>query len=454
MSEAAFDLFIIGAGSGGVRAARMAAQRGARVAVAEDAALGGTCVNLGCIPKKLYSFAAHYGESFEEANGFGWSVGESRFDWQALKANRRVEIGRLNEVYGRLLDNVGVTTVRGRARVVGPQEVEVGGVRHHAERIVIATGGWPVGPDIPGGERAISSNEIFDLARFPERLVVVGGGYIACEFASIFNGLGAEVTQLYRGEQILRGFDLDIRNHVAAEMAKKGVSIRVGATVRELAPNDDGSTTVVLGDGGTLVADTVLYATGRAPNTAGLGLEAIGVALDVNGAVVVDDRYRSSVASVYAIGDVIDRIQLTPVALAEAMALVEDLFGGSGRRVDYMHIPTAVFTHPNIGTIGLSEADARGRFERIRVYRSEFTPLRHTLSMSSERTLMKLVVDDANDRVVGLHMVGADAGETIQGFAVAMKAGATKAVFDATLGIHPTAAEEFVTMREPVMASS
>jgi len=454
MSEAAFDLFIIGAGSGGVRAARMAAQRGARVAVAEDAALGGTCVNLGCIPKKLYSFAAHYGESFEEANGFGWSVGESRFDWQALKANRRVEIGRLNEVYGRLLDNVGVTTVRGRARVVGPQEVEVGGVRHHAERIVIATGGWPVGPDIPGGERAISSNEIFDLARFPERLVVVGGGYIACEFASIFNGLGAEVTQLYRGEQILRGFDLDIRNHVAAEMAKKGVSIRVGATVRELAPNDDGSTTVVLGDGGTLVADTVLYATGRAPNTAGLGLEAIGVALDVNGAVVVDDRYRSSVASVYAIGDVIDRVQLTPVALAEAMALVEDLFGGSGRRVDYMHIPTAVFTHPNIGTIGLSEADARGRFERIRVYRSEFTPLRHTLSMSSERTLMKLVVDDANDRVVGLHMVGADAGETIQGFAVAMKAGATKAVFDATLGIHPTAAEEFVTMREPVMASS
>jgi len=454
MSEAAFDLFIIGAGSGGVRAARMAAQRGARVAVAEDAALGGTCVNLGCIPKKLYSFAAHYGESFEEANGFGWSVGESRFDWQALKANRRVEIGRLNEVYGRLLDNVGVTTVRGRARVVGPQEVEVGGVRHHAERIVIATGGWPVGPDIPGGERAISSNEIFDLARFPERLVVVGGGYIACEFASIFNGLGAEVTQLYRGEQILRGFDLDIRNHVAAEMAKKGVSIRVGATVRELAPNDDGSTTVVLGDGGTLVADTVLYATGRAPNTAGLGLEAIGVALDVNGAVVVDDRYRSSVASVYAIGDVIDRVQLTPVALAEAMALVEDLFGGSGRRVDYMHIPTAAFTHPNIGTIGLSEADARGRFERIRVYRSEFTPLRHTLSMSSERTLMKLVVDDANDRVVGLHMVGADAGETIQGFAVAMKAGATKAVFDATLGIHPTAAEEFVTMREPVMASS
>ena len=454
MSEVGFDLFIIGAGSGGVRAARMAAQRGARVAVAEDAALGGTCVNLGCIPKKLYSFAAHYAESFEEAHGFGWSVGASRFDWQALKANRRVEISRLSAVYGQLLESAGVTTIRGRARVVGPNEVEIGAVRHHAERIVVATGGWPVRADVRGGERAISSNEIFDLARFPGRLVVVGGGYIACEFASIFNGLGAEVTQLYRGEQILRGFDLDIRNHVAAEMAKKGVSIRVGATVTELAPNDDGSTQVILGDGSTVAADTVLYATGRVPNTAGLGLEALGVALGVNGAVVVDDRYRTSVASIYAIGDVIDRVQLTPVALAEAMALVDDLFGGVGRRVDYMQIPTAVFTHPNIGTIGLSEGDARGRFEKIRVYRSEFKPLRHTLSMSGERTLLKLVVDDAIDRVVGLHMVGADAGETIQGFAVAMKAGATKAIFDATLGIHPTAAEEFVTMRDPVVASS
>ena len=445
-----FDLFIIGAGSGGVRAARMAAQRGARVAVAEDAALGGTCVNLGCIPKKLYSFAAHYGESFEEAAGFGWKVGASSFDWEALKANRRVEIERLNRVYGELLEGAGATVVRGRARVAGTHEVEVEGGRHRAERIVIATGGWPVPPDVPGGERAISSNEIFDLARFPRRLVVVGGGYIACEFASIFNGLGAKVTQLYRGEQILRGFDLDIRNFVAAEMAKKGIEIRVGTQVRALEDAGGGATRVLLADGSAVEADTVLYATGRAPNTGGLGLEAAGVALDVNGAVVVDDRYCTNVPSIYALGDVIDRVQLTPVALAEAMALVDELFGGSGRRVDYLHIPTAVFTHPNIGTIGLSEGDARGRFERIRVYRSEFKPLRHTLSRSSERTLMKLVVDDANDRVVGLHMVGADAGETIQGFAVAMKAGATKAVFDATLGIHPTAAEEFVTMREPV----
>ena len=454
MSAPAFDLFIIGAGSGGVRAARMAAQRGARVAVAEDAALGGTCVNLGCIPKKLYSFAAHYAESFEESHGFGWSVAASSFDWETLKAGRRVEIGRLNAVYGQLLAGAGVALVRGRARVVGPNEVEVDGVRHRAERIVVATGGWPVAADVPGGDRAISSNDIFDLARFPARLVVVGGGYIASEFASIFNGLGARVTQLYRGEQILRGFDRDIRHHVAAEMTKKGVDIRLGAKVRALEADGGDATRIVLADGSALLADAVLYATGRAPNTGGLGLEAVGVELDVNGAVLVDDRYRSNVPSIYAIGDVIDRVQLTPVALAEAMALVDDLFGGAERHVDYLHIPTAVFTHPNIGTIGLSEDDARGRFERIRVYRSEFKPLRHTLSGSSERTMMKLVVDDANDRVVGLHMVGADAGETIQGFAVAMKAGATKAVFDATLGIHPTAAEEFVTMREPVVASS
>ena len=358
----------------------MAAQRGARVAVAEDAALGGTCVNVGCIPKKLYSFAAHYAESFEEAHGFGWSVGASSFDWETLKANRRVEISRLNGVYGQLMTGAGVVLMRGRARVVGPNEVEVDGVRHRAERIVVATGGWPVPADVPGGERAISSNEIFDLARFPARLAVIGGGYIASEFASIFNGLGARVTQLYRGEQILRGFDRDIRRHVAAEMIKKGVDIRVGAKVRALEADADGATRIVLGDGSTLVADAVLCATGRAPNTGGLGLEAVGVKLDVNGAVLVDDRYRTNVPSIYAVGDVIDRVQLTPVALAEAMALVDDLFGGAERHVDYLHIPTAVFTHPNIGTIGLSEDDARGRFERIRVYRSEFKPLRHTLS--------------------------------------------------------------------------
>ena len=453
MSEPAFDLFVIGAGSGGVRAARMAAERGARVAVAEDAAFGGTCVNLGCIPKKLYSFAAHYAESFDEAHGYGWAAERPAFDWPKLKANRASEVSRLNAIYGQLMRGAGAAVIEGRARITGTHEVEVNGVRHAAERILVATGGWPVPPEVPGGDLAISSNEIFDLAQFPRRLVVVGGGYIACEFASIFNGLGAKVTQLYRGEQILRGFDHDIRHFVAAEMKKKGVDIRVGTTVAALEEGSESTMTrVVLGDGSTIEADTVLYATGRTPNTAGLGLAEIGVALDINGAVVVDDRYRTNVPSVYAVGDVIDRVQLTPVALAEAMALVDDLFGGTERHVDYLHIPTAVFTNPSIGTIGLSEQDARGRFEKIRVYRTEFKALRHTLSKSSERTLMKLIVDDANDRVVGLHMVGADAGETIQGFAVAMKAGATKAVFDATLGIHPTAAEEFVTMRTPVVA--
>jgi len=451
MSEPPFDLFVIGAGSGGVRAARMAAQRGARVAVAEDAALGGTCVNLGCIPKKLYSFAAHYAESFEEAHGYGWAAERPAFDWAKLKANRATEITRLNAIYGQLMRAAGATVIEGRARITGTHEVEVNGVRHPVERILVATGGWPVPPDVPGGDLAISSNEIFDLSQFPQRLVVVGGGYIACEFASIFNGLGAKVTQLYRGEQILRGFDDEVRDFVAAEMKKKGVDLRVGAKAAALERGGDGIR-VLLAGGGELLADAVLYATGRAPNTRGLGLEALGVALAPNGAIVVDEHYRTNVPSIYAVGDVIDRVQLTPVALAEAMALVDELFGGTGRRVDYTHIPTAVFTHPNIGTIGFSESAARARFEKIRVYRTDFKPLRHTLSGNPERTLMKLVVDDASDKVVGLHMVGADAGETIQGFAVAMKAGATKAVFDATLGIHPTAAEEFVTMRQAVVA--
>ena len=444
-----FDLFVIGAGSGGVRAARMAAQRGARVAVADDAPLGGTCVNLGCIPKKLYSFAAHYAEGFEESHGFGWSGPAPVFDWSALKANRAREISRLNAVYAGLLEGAGARILRGRARVLGAHEVDVGGTRHTAQRIVVATGGRPVLPDVPGVELAITSNEIFDLAQFPQQLLVVGGGYIACEFASIFRGLGAQVTQLYRGDQVLRGFDDDVRDFLADEMRKKGVDLRTRSDVARI-ERDAGRLRVTLRDGSSLVADQVLYATGRVPNTAGLGLDALGVALSANGAVIVDAHYRSNVASIHALGDVIDRVHLTPVALAEAMALVDHLYGEGRRTLDYELIPTAVFTHPSVGTVGLSEQAARARFGAVRVFRSEFKALRHTLSGSTERTLMKLVVDAASDRVVGLHMVGADAGETIQGFAVAMKAGATKAQFDATLGIHPTAAEEFVTMREPV----
>ena len=444
-----FDLFIVGAGSAGVRAARMAAQRGARVAVAEDAPLGGTCVNLGCIPKKLYSFAAHYAEAFEEAHGFGWSAVTPTLDWGLLKANRAREITRLNGVYATLLANAGVTLLRGRARMAGTNAVEVAGTRHLARHVAIATGGWPVVPPVPGAELAITSNEIFDLPVFPKHLVVVGGGYIACEFASIFRGLGAQVTQIYRGEQLLRGFDDDVRHFLAAEMRKKGVDLRTNADVAGIARMGE-RLQVTLRDGATLLADSVLYATGRAPNTAGLGLAEQGVALAANGAVVVDAHYATNVPGIHALGDVIDRVHLTPVALAEAMALVDHLFGDGRRSVDYELIPTAVFTHPSVGTIGLGEEAARARFGKLRIYRSEFKALRHTLSGSGERTLMKLVVDDASDRVVGLHMVGSDAGETVQGFAVAMKAGATKAQFDATIGIHPTAAEEFVTMREPV----
>ena len=449
MSATDFDFFVIGAGSGGVRAARMAAQRGVRVAVAEDAPLGGTCVNLGCIPKKLYSYAAHYAEAFEESHGFGWSDAAPTFDWGVLKVNRAREISRLNGIYGKLLKDAGATVLAARARLVGANAVEVGGRVYTATNILVATGGRPVVPPIPGAELAITSNEIFDLPAFPNRLVVVGGGYIACEFASIFRGLGAQVTQLYRGEQVLRGFDADVRNFVAAEMRKKGVDVRTGVDVERI-ERAEGALQVHLRDGAVIDADSVLYATGRHPNTAGLGLAELGVVLSPEGSVVVDEHYASSVPGIHALGDVIDRIQLTPVALAEAMVLVDRLFGNGQRSVDYDLIPTAVFTHPSIGTVGFAEHDARERFGKVRIYRSDFKALKHTLSGSNERTLMKLVVDDASDRVVGLHMVGADAGEVVQGFAVAMKAGATKAVFDSTIGIHPTVAEEFVTLRDAV----
>ncbi len=451
MSADSFDLFVIGAGSGGVRAARMAAQRGARVAVADPAPLGGTCVNLGCIPKKLYSFAAHYADAFEESHGYGWTMAEPRFDWATLKTNRAREIARLNGIYAQLLDGSGVTTLRSRATLRGPNEVEVDGRTYRAKHVLVATGGRPVVPVLPGHELAVTSNEMFDLPEFPRRLVVIGGGYIASEFASIFSGLGSQVTQLYRGEQILRGFDDDVRNFVAAEMGKKGVALRTQARATQI-ERIAGALQVTLADGSVLPADTILYATGRRPNTEGLGLDELDVRLTPNGAIVVDEHYRSNVPTIHAVGDVIDRVQLTPVALAEAMALVDRLFGDGRRRVDYDLIPTAVFTDPNIGTIGLTEAAARERFGDVKIFRSEFKALKHTLSGSSERTLMKLVVDAKSDRVVGLHMVGADAGEIVQGFGVALKAGATKAQFDATIGIHPTAAEEFVTMREPSMA--
>ncbi len=448
-----FDLFVIGGGSGGVRAARMAAQRGARVALAEVAAMGGTCVNVGCIPKKLYSYAAHYAEAFEESHGFGWVGAAPVFDWDMLKANRAREISRLNGIYTQLLQNSGVQIIEGWATLADGHTVEVEGKPYTAKNILLATGGRPSLPDIKGRELVITSDQIFDLQPFPARLLVVGGGYIACEFASIFNGLGAQVTQLYRGAQVLRGFDDDVRAFVAAEMIKAGVDLRLQADVAAISQAADGLQ-VQLQGGGSMTVDAVLYATGRLPNVAALGLANAGVSVNGAGAIEVNTQYQTSVPSIYALGDVTARLQLTPVALGEAMALVDHLFGAAvgkkPRRMSYDFIPTAVFTHPNIGTVGYSEADARQEFGKISVYRSDFKALKHTLSGSTERTLMKLLVDDASDRVVGLHMVGPDAGEIVQGFAVAMKAGATKAIFDSTIGIHPTMAEEFVTMREPV----
>jgi glutathione reductase (NADPH) len=449
-----FDLIVIGGGSGGVRAARMAAQRGARVALAEVAAMGGTCVNVGCIPKKLYSYAAHYAESFEESHGFGWVGQAPTLDWDALKANRTREITRLNGVYLQLLKSAGVQLLEDWATLTGKHTVEVGGQSYSAKNILIATGGTPTVPEVPGREHVITSNEIFELSPFPKRLLVVGGGYIACEFASIFNGLGAQVTQAYRGAQVLRGFDDEVRAFIAAEMGKAGVNLQLNTDIAAITKTADGLQVDMKSGGASVVMDAVLYATGREPLTGGLGLDAAGVAVNEAGAIQVNAHYQTSVPSIYAVGDVTARLQLTPVALAEAMVVVDHLFGPAAgkkpRRMSYDFIPTAVFTHPNIGTVGYSEAEAREKFGQISVYRSDFKALRHTLSGSTERTLMKLLVEDATDRVVGLHMVGADAGEVVQGFAVAMKAGATKAMFDSTIGIHPTAAEEFVTMREPV----
>ena len=448
-----FDLFVIGGGSGGVRAARMAAQRGARVALAETGALGGTCVNVGCIPKKLYSYAAHFAEAFEESHGFGWRGDAPQFDWDVLKTNRAKEITRLNGVYLNLLVGAGVKVMTGWASLIDDHTVQFvqpgRSERVTAKHILIATGGKPSVPDFPGREFVVTSDDMFDLDPFPKRLLVVGGGYIACEFASIFNGLGAEVTQLYRGEQVLRGFDDDVRNFVALEMKKTGVDLRVNTDVKRITKTTGGLAVTLL-DGSEIVIDTVLYATGRVPKVAGMGIETLGISQDTQGAIKVNDDYQTSVPSIYALGDVTARVQLTPVALGEAMKLVDHLFGDNLRAMSYEFIPTAVFTHPNIGTVGYGEADARKKFGDITVFKTDFKPLKHTLSGSTERVFMKLIVNTQSDRVIGLHMVGSDAGEIVQGFAVAMKAGATKALFDSTIGIHPTAAEEFVTMRTAV----
>jgi glutathione reductase (NADPH) len=444
-----YDLFVIGAGSGGVRASRMSAGLGAKVAVCEDLYMGGTCVNVGCVPKKLFVYGSHFSEDFKAAAGFGWSVGDISFDWSVLRDNKTKEIHRLNGIYDTMLANAGVEVINGRGRIVDPHTVEVAGKQYTAERILVAVGGWPMIPKIEGSEHIISSNEVFFLEEFPKRVIVVGGGYIAVEFAGIFEGLGSETHLLYRGELFLRGFDKDIREFVAAEMTKKGIDLKFNTNVTAITKQEDGSLLVSLTDGSTLEVDCVMYATGRAPKTENMGLENTKVERKANGAIVVNDDYQTAEPSIYALGDATDRVQLTPVALAEGMALARNIYGGANQKVDYNFIATAVFSQPNIGTVGYSEEQAKEKYEKVAVYKSDFKHMKHTLSGLDERTFMKLLVDQKTDKVIGCHMVGSDAGEIIQGIAIAIKAGATKNDFDTTIGIHPTAAEEFVTMREP-----
>jgi glutathione reductase (NADPH) len=445
-----YDLFVIGAGSAGVRAARMAAGLGAKVAIAEDRYFGGTCVNVGCVPKKLYVYASQFSESFTAAAGFGWKVGDSAFNWANLVANKDKEIGRLQTVYDKLLHDSGVHVINGRAVLVDAHTIKVDDKVYSAERIVIATGGWPFVPEVEGKEHIVTSNEIFNLPTLPKQMVIVGGGYIAVEFAGIMHGLGVDVTVFERGPKVLRGFDEDIRDFLITEMTKKGIKFMFNTRVDKVDLQCEGLT-VHTTNGETIATDLVMYATGRVPNSKNLGLEALGVALDAVDAIKVNDDYQTNVPSIYALGDVTNRVNLTPVATAEGMALVNKLYAGSTKQVDYENIPTAVFSQPSIGTVGLSEAQARAKYpEDIDIYKTDFKPMKNTLSGSSERTFMKMIVVRSTDKVVGMHMVGPDAGEIIQGFAVAMRAGATKAVFDSTIGIHPTAAEEFVTMRKPV----
>lgn len=449
MTRFDFDLFVIGAGSGGVRAARVAAGFGARVAIAELHQLGGTCVNAGCVPKKLFYYSSSYAEHFNDAKGFGWESETPRFNWKQLLQNKDREISRLNEIYRKMLLDAGVVILSGQAVLAGPHTISINNATYTAERILIATGGQPVLPDIPGGQYSISSNEAFHLPQLPQKIIIVGGGYIAVEFAGIFNGIGVDTALVHRGPLPLQGFDHEAREIFTNEMQKKGVRVLLNTNITGIEP-DAGRYKVRYSDGKSESADLIMYAIGRRPNTAGLGLEKSGVMLDTNGAVVTDSYFQSNIPSIYAIGDVIHRHQLTPVAISEATVLARSLYGNQPSEMDYTNIATCVFSQPNVAMVGLTEELAKQRYDEIAVYRTSFRPMKHTMTGKNEKTLMKLLVDRASDKVVGAHMVGADAGEIIQGIAIAIKAGATKTQFDSTIGIHPTAAEEFVTMKRPV----
>ena len=445
-----FDLFVIGAGSGGVRAARFAASFGARVAVAESRYLGGTCVNVGCVPKKLMVYAAHYQDEFKLSRSFGWDVEAKSFDWNTLITNKNTEIERLNGIYEKLLVNSGVHLLNGHAKIVDAHTVDVDGQQYSAKHILVAVGGWPQVPDIPGREYATDSNQVFFLKEQPKRVLVIGGRYIAVEFASVFHGLGSQTQLAYRGDLFLRGFDHDVREHLHQELLKKDMTLRFNCDVQRIDKQEDNSLLITFNDGQTSEVDCIFYATGRRPMLDNLGLENVNIKLNKDGFIAVDEQYQTSESSILAIGDVTGRVQLTPVALAEGMAVARRLFRQEDYRpVDYDLIPTAVFSLPNIATVGLSEEQARAEGYTVQTFKSSFRPMKLSLSDQQERIFMKLIVDQATDRVLGCHMVGPDAGELMQGIAVALKAGATKRVFDDTIGIHPTAAEEFVTMRTP-----
>ena len=442
-----FDLFVIGAGSGGVRAARMAAAKGKKVAIAEVSDLGGTCVNVGCVPKKLFVYASQFPEFFHASKGYGWTIQQPHsFDWETLRNNKTQEITRLNGIYQQLLTNSGAQIINGRATLKGPQQVAINGQTYGAENILIATGGWPYIPEFEGSELAISSNEMFSLNQLPKQAVIVGGGYIAVEFAGILNGLGVQTDLIYRGDRLLKTFDPQCSDKVTEGMIAKGVNIHVKTEVSSISGKEN-NLTVHLNNGQSIEAGIALYATGRTANTKSLGLENTAIKTQANGAIVVNDYFQTAEPTIYALGDVIDRVQLTPVAIQESMLLLELLYGDSQPKMDYANIPTAVFSQPELATVGLTEQQAKEQYSNIKVYESDFRPMFETLGQGEGRVYIKLIVDTATDRVVGCHMVGEHAAEIIQGIAIAIKAGATKTDFDQTMGIHPTVAEELVTLK-------
>ncbi|MFM0008082.1 glutathione-disulfide reductase [Paraburkholderia dipogonis] len=448
-----FGLFVIGAGSGGVRASRIAAAYGAKVAVAEEYRLGGTCVIRGCVPKKLMMYASQFGMALEDSKGFGWRVSEASHKWESLIRTKDAEVTRLEQVYGQLLGKGGVEVIKGRATIAGPHEVRVNDVSFTAKHILVATGATPEIPEIPGAELMVTSNEVLAMERAPERVAIVGGGYIACEFAGIFKGLGSKVWMVHRGSRLLRGFDEQVREHIGDELAANDIQMRLASTVAAIERTRDGYL-VYLGSGEILEVDLVMAATGRRPNTGSLGLERVGVQVDARGAIPVDSYSRTACDHVYAVGDVTNRLNLTPVAIHEGHAFADTVFGNTPRQTDHRDVPFAVFSQPQVAAVGLTEEEACAKHGGVNVYSSVFRPMRAALSGRNERVLVKLIADAENGRILGAHIVAPDAAEIIQGIAIALKAGATKADFDATLGVHPSAAEEFVTLRNARYSTS